>query len=49
MLFYTDGGPDHNVTFISVQLSLIALFLQHDLDMLEELHLASHGKTHVNE
>ena len=24
---YTDGGPDHRVTYISVQISLIALFL----------------------
>ena len=31
---YTDGGPDHRVTFLSVQLALIALFLEHDLDFL---------------
>lgn len=40
LLLYTDGGPDHNVTFLSVQLSLIALFLQHDLDMLEAVRTA---------
>ena len=31
---YTDGGPDHRLTYISVQLSLIALFLKFDLDYL---------------
>ena len=31
---YTDGGPDHCLTFFSVQLSLIALFLNLDLDLL---------------
>ena len=40
LLLYTDGGPDHNVTFLSVQLGLIALFLQHDLDMLEAMRTA---------
>ena len=29
---YSDGGPDHRLTYISVQLSLIALFLNVDLD-----------------
>ena len=31
---YSDGGPDHRLTYVSVQLSLIALFLNLDLDML---------------
>ena len=31
---YTDGGPDHRVTYISVKLSLIALYLKLDLDYL---------------
>ena len=31
---YTNGGPDHQVNFLSVQLSCIALFLTHDLDYL---------------
>ena len=26
LLLYTDGGPDHRVTYISVQLALICLF-----------------------
>ena len=34
VLLYTDGGPDHRVTFLSVPLALIALFLKHDLDFL---------------
>lgn len=37
---YTDGGPDHNLTFFSVQLALIALFLHFDLDLLEALRTA---------
>ena len=28
------GGPDHRLTYLSVQLSLIALFLKLDLDFL---------------
>ena len=31
---YSDGGPDHQLTYISVQLSLIGLFLNLDLDFL---------------
>ena len=34
LLLYTDGGPDHRLTYISVKLSLIALFLERDLDYL---------------
>ena len=35
MLFsYTDGRPDHRLTYLSVQLSLIALFRKLDLDLL---------------
>ena len=35
MLFiYSDGGPDHRLTYLSVQLSLIAIFLKLDLDFL---------------
>ena len=40
MLFYTDGGPDHNVTFLRVKLGMIALFLKHDLDMLQAVRTA---------
>ena len=34
LFLYTDGGPDHRLTYVSVQLSLISLFLQLDLDYL---------------
>lgn len=34
LLLYTDGGPDHRVTYVRVQLALIALFLKLDLDLL---------------
>ena len=34
LLIYTDGGPDHNVTFLKTILALITLFLALDLDFL---------------
>ena len=34
VFLYTDGGPDHRLTYISTQLSLVALFLNLDLDLL---------------
>ena len=34
LFLYSDGGPDHQITYINVQLSLIALFLNLDLDVL---------------
>ena len=34
LFIYCDGGPDHRLTYISVQLSLIAMFLPLDLDFL---------------
>ena len=34
LLLYTDGGPDHRLTYVSVKMSLIALFLARDLDYL---------------
>ena len=34
LLIYSDGGPDHRLTYVSVQLSLIALFLNLNLDVL---------------
>ena len=34
LFLYSDGGPDHRLTYVSVQLSLIALFLNFDLDIL---------------
>lgn len=34
LFLYSDGGPDHRVTYLSVKLSLIALYLRLDLDYL---------------
>ena len=34
LFVYTDGGPNHRTTFVSVQLSLIALLLNLNLDLL---------------
>ena len=34
LFVYSDGGPDHRLTYISVQLSLICLFLKLGLDYL---------------
>lgn len=34
LFLYTDGGPDHRLTYLSVQLSLVALFRNLDLDFL---------------
>ena len=34
LYIYTDGGPDHCLTYLSVQLSLIALFHNLNLDLL---------------
>ena len=33
-LFYTVGGPDHRLNCVSVQLSLIAIFLNLDLNFI---------------
>ena len=34
LCLYSDGGPDHRLTYLSVQLTLIAVFLKFDLDFL---------------
>jgi hypothetical protein len=34
LAMYCGGGPDHRLTYASVQMSLICLFLEQDLDML---------------
>ena len=34
LFLYTDGGPDHRLTYVSTQLSLISLFLNLNLDLL---------------
>lgn len=43
MLFlYTDGGPDHRVTYSCVQISHVCLFLKCNLDMLVAVRCAPH-------
>lgn len=34
LFIFSDGGPDHRLTYVSVQLSLICLFIRLDLDYL---------------
>ena len=34
LFLYSDGGPDHRLTYVNVQLSLICLFLKLNLDYL---------------
>ena len=34
LLIYSDGGPDNRVTYLSVNLALIALVMKMDLDYL---------------
>ena len=34
MFIYSDGGPDHRLTYLSVQLSIIALYLKLNLDFI---------------
>ena len=43
LFLYTDGGPDHRKTYISTQLSLIALFLNLNLDYLCAARTAPHN------
>ena len=43
LFLYTDGGPDHRTTYISTQLSLIALFLNLNLDYLCAARTAPHN------
>ena len=33
LFIYSDGGPDHRLTYVSVHLSLIALFFNLNLDL----------------
>ena len=34
VLLYTDGGPDHRLTYGSVQVFLLCLFIRFNLDLL---------------
>ena len=36
LVLFTDGGSDHNITFLFNQCVLLALFKIHDLDILNE-------------
>eukprot|EP00117_Sycon_ciliatum_P016059 scpid36605/ scgid15654/ len=40
LLLYTDGGPDHRVTYVSVQVSLMCLFKSLGLDYLVAMRTA---------
>jgi hypothetical protein len=47
LFLYTDGGPDHRITNISVKLSLISLFIALDLDLLVAVRTAP-SQSYVN-
>ena len=51
LLVYTDRGPVHRVTYVSVQVSLIALFLKLVLDFSPQLaqHHVIPGETQWSE
>ena len=42
LFIYSDGGPDHRLTFGSVQVSLVCLFLRLNLDMIVAVRCAPH-------
>ncbi len=42
LFIYSDGGPDYRLTYLSVQLSLICVFLELDLDFLCAARTAPH-------
>lgn len=43
LVMYMDGGPDHRLTYASVQQSLLALFIQLDLDFLCAVRTPPHN------
>ncbi len=43
LFLYTDGGPDHRTTYVSTQLSLIAIFLNLNPDYLCAARTAPHN------
>lgn len=47
LLLYTDGGPDHRVTYGSVQVSLVCVFIQLNLDILIAVQTAP-GNSWIN-
>ena len=46
LFLYTDGGPDHRLTYANVKLTIIALFLKLDLDYLCVSRTAPHHSYH---
>ena len=48
VFIYTDGGPDHRLTYISVKLSLICLFLKLNLDFLCAFRMAPYIVATIN-
>ena len=42
LFMYSDGDPDHRLTFGSVQVSIICLFLRLNLDMIVAVRCAPH-------
>ena len=46
VFLYTDGGPDHRLTYASVKLTLIAVFRKLDLDYLCACRTAPHHSFH---
>ena len=43
LCLYTVGGPDHRVTYLSLQMALICLLLRHDKDMLIAVRTPPHN------
>ena len=43
LLLQTDGGPDHNLSFLRTKLALVALFIAIDVDHFVALRGAPHG------
>lgn len=43
LLLQTDGGPDHNITFLKTRLALLATFVKLDLDHFVAIRGAPHG------
>lgn len=47
-LIYSDGGPDHRLTYLIVQISYICLFLTRDLDLKLALHSVGLMRVHMS-
>ena len=46
LLLYSDGGPDHRIVYLEVQLALLALFIFLDLDCLHAVRTAPYQSFH---